>query len=135
MNRFGFRYMFVILFLICCVTISGCGPQDAPRGDITGSVQYKGQPVATGCVSLYSPTGGTGSSGDIQADGTFAIKGIPTGSYQVSIAPQPPVPPAPGETPKPQPKFVLPVKYADGASSGLTSDVKEGPNELKLDLK
>ncbi len=125
----------MLVLLACCVTLAGCGPKEAPRGDISGSVSYQGKLIETGCISLYSPTNGLGSSGDVQSDGSFSLKGIPVGSYQVSVMPPQPVPPAPGETPKPQAKFPLPAKYAESTSSGLTFDVKKGANELKLDLK
>lgn len=134
MNHSGYRYLLVMLFMVGFVAF-GCGPKDVPRGEVSGSVLYKGKPVTSGNVSLYSPLAGTGSDGTIQPDGSFSIKRIQTGSYQVSVTPPEQVPPAEGETPKPQPKFSLPAKYTQGTTSGLTFEVKEGPNELKLDLQ
>jgi hypothetical protein len=75
--------------------------------------------------------------GEIQSDGSYTmstgeLKGIPHGTYRVSIGGFKPTyesfPPPPGGGPPPPPRVSPPVipiaqKFLDGATSGLTAEV------------
>jgi hypothetical protein len=64
-------------------------------------------------------------------DGTFVVKsGMVPGEYKVTVTPATPTP----ERPDPKDSKV-PEKYRSSETSGLTSKITSGKNELKLDLK
>jgi hypothetical protein len=53
-------------------------------GSVTGKVTYKGQPLPGGTV-VFHPAKGKPAAGTIQADGTYAIQGVPPGLVVVTI--------------------------------------------------
>jgi len=106
---------------------AGCagGP---PTGSVSGKVTCNGAPLSAGVVLFSNPQTGVGASAALDASGTYTIKSIPTGQYQVAI--QPPPPPAPHEMQQASaaPRASIPQKYQDPKKSGLTATVKEGAN-------
>ncbi len=141
--------------VLAAVVVLGCAkggdpnrPQTYPA---TGTVTYNGQPVSEATVLLISTTsGGRGASGMTDASGNFTLTtfeagdGALPGSYKVRItktivedAPaEPGEPTAPGEEPNMgTQKDLIPAKYKDPNESGLTADVKEGPNTFTFELK
>lgn len=123
LNGMSFAVLLIMLF------VSGCGSQP-PSGNVTGTITWKGQPVTEGVVSLYSSQTGTGGNALIQSDGTFHIKNVRLGSYEVQIA-------APEKEPEsPQTKkdsFPIPIKQR--TNNGFTCTVQKGDNQLVLDFK
>ncbi|NLX94909.1 MAG: hypothetical protein GXY83_01905 [Rhodopirellula sp.] len=87
-------------------------------------------------VSVYSSDLGSGASGDILADGTYAISDpLKTGKYAVSVFP-PPEPPPQDEVPVSSDKVYdnIPEKYRDPQKSGLVVDINEGENTLDINM-
>ena len=137
-------------FIVLCAALSGCG---ASKGDITGKVKYKDQPLPYGSVQFKTSTGAAFAS-EIAADGSYTIKGVPAGTVEVEIAC---VDPAMAEfmraqamksrTPealksggKPieidESKYKkIPDKYSNSKTSGLTYDVVGGQQTKDFDLK
>jgi len=115
---------------------AGCGSKTAP---VNGRVKFKdGSDVSVlkgYTVSLEHDEDRISAAGDIEADGTFKLStfspgdGAIPGRHRVAISPADPPPDAP------PPKPVLPQKYRDFGTSGLTVEAKPGPNTPEADLE
>ncbi|MBI3465937.1 MAG: carboxypeptidase regulatory-like domain-containing protein [Planctomycetes bacterium] len=124
------------------IVLAGCGGSDKKIGAVSGKVTYRGQPVSEGSVSLVDTTAGEGAEATLNRDGTFKIEtpegGLPPGTYAVSISP--PIY-EDSSDPKTPPVMVqkkvknIPEKYRSHFTSGLSATVKEGPNEVNLEMK
>jgi hypothetical protein len=85
-------------------------------------------------VSLEPEADRISGAGEIEGDGTFKIStfspndGAIPGHHRVAISPPDPPPDAP------PPKPVLPQKYRDFGTSGLTIEIKPGPNNVEFEL-
>jgi hypothetical protein len=101
---------------------------------VTGTVRYDdGTPVTGGEVTLHpadDPKLPTGVA-YIQPDGRFAVftekpgDGVRTGKYKVGVAP-------PTDDYGPRNPRPIDPKFADPATSGITFEVKPGPNTLDV---
>jgi hypothetical protein len=126
----------------------GCGG----TGEVSGTVKFQGRPLASGSV-LMMGADNRPLYGEIHEDGSYRIKGVPTGTVKVAVNSPPPTlaPQAPGaegrskapepasRTPDPaaDPKglwFAIPEKYGDPLTSGLSREIKKGPNTYDIDL-
>lgn len=140
------------------VVMLGCGDGDRlPTAPVTGKVLFDGKPLAKAEIWLV-PTSEAVKSAKITIrpyartndEGAFTMTsylvddGAPLGDYAVMVLPALPKAgteeelatdtPAEGQ---PQAKLAAPFprKYSDPTTSGLTFTVKEGSNEMNLDLK
>lgn len=143
---------------------SGSDPGRTDTVAVTGTVTYQGAPVEGATVTFQPqspatvPGQGTtqpAAFGTTDAEGHFtlvtppAASGAVPGMYQVTVVkmdapPTPPaepadsanyVPPKEGK-PTPPPKNLLPKKYSQPGTSGLTATVTDDPgkNDFKFDL-
>ncbi|MBX9582320.1 MAG: carboxypeptidase-like regulatory domain-containing protein [Gemmataceae bacterium] len=99
-------------------------PADGAAGEVAGRITSKGQPLAGADVTFVTldrpaPKVVSATTGE---DGTFAAEGLPAGRYVVTVA-------AKGGKP------AVPAKYATTDTSGITAEVKAGPNALDLNLQ
>ena len=139
--------------LSCLVMLSlGCGGAGAPSrpmGDVTGTVTYQEKPVV-GANIVFLPTVRDTPAGAAVTDGAGRYKliiagyqkGVVTGSYKVSIALN-----APYDGPIPEGmnpemakenyrgKPLIPEKYFNPSTSGLTAEVKSGSNTFDFALQ
>jgi hypothetical protein len=120
--------------------LGGCGG-DANMARVKGRVTYDGQPLTTGEVSFSSVDGGRVAMSNIDSKGNYELRtsttvvGVPPGSYKVKILA---VEQKSGmdQDGKPFPaKYLIPEKYGDVATSGLTATVEKGKPEINFDLK
>lgn len=129
----------------------GCG--GSSKGTVSGKVLYKGQPLKGGNVAILSKAGGGNLTSSIQEDGSYSISKVPRGPAVItvetrSIRPVPqkalPGPYAraskdtlpPGLVVGDAARYVpIPEQYADPEKSGLSLDVKGGPQPHDIDLK
>lgn len=142
------------LFAVCAavafaVPLSGCGGGSGLKFQkVSGVVTFEGQPLTKGNVQ-FTPdsskgTRGPMATGAIGPDGKFTLTttnpgdGAQVGFYRVSVncweegAPFDPNNPKP----PPPPKSLIPERYADDSTSGLTAEVKAGAaNEFTFELK
>jgi hypothetical protein len=138
-----------VLVPVACIAAimacAGCGgaPEGPPVGAVTGQVTFEGKPVQAGQVSFVSDKEGRLFTSNIQSGGYKLVSqfgnGIPVGTYNVRVTPPAAEPaslaPAADEKPKVEDAQDIPKKYRDPATSGLTAEVKAGPNTLNFDMK
>lgn len=73
-----------LLGLSTSLFLAGCGSSKKGGAKVSGKVTYAGRPVTGGHIT-FTPPEGTPYQGSINADGTFAFSGVPTGDMKVSI--------------------------------------------------
>ncbi len=142
------RKMSALMVALATVSMLGCGGGGAsgpaapkgPKGSAKVKVTHAGKPVTEGILMLDNGNGSV-ISGKAGADGSFTMNGpqgdsVPVGTYKVSISPET-KPPAPGATTMPGPPKIegVPEKFYSAGTSGVTVEVKEGKQDLTIELK
>jgi hypothetical protein len=134
----------VLTLLLAATWLTGCRRGEA-LVPVSGTVTLQGKPVADGIVTFSSHAKGVYVTARLDAQGHYDVRqaggnGLPPGEYEVAITPA--VPPAlnsqPSASPPPPkgPKLVvIPLKYRDGKTSGLTLIVSETPGTLNVNMK
>lgn len=126
---------------------AGCG-KSVSNGTVSGKVMLEGKPVPEGCTVSFVSDKFT-AAGKVGVGGSYTLldagkPNIPTATYKVSVAP-----PAqqmsdaeydklmsPGGTgAAAPPPAVIPAKFQNPATSGLSYPVQQGPNTIDIDLK
>jgi hypothetical protein len=142
------RTIRLVAVFIPLALLTGCGG----KGDVSGTVNYQGKPVAKGQVTFQGQDGKT-YMGDIQ-DGKYKVSGVPTGTAKIAVTALdesitehfrkmseygrgnkgegPPKAPPPAIDPASM--YLVPQKYADVNSSGLSYEVKSGSNTHNIDI-
>jgi hypothetical protein len=134
----------VLFRLLCCVgvigsTVSGCSSQAV----ISGKVTYKNTPLSGGEVSFIAADGKSRSS-LINSSGDYEVVDAPLGATTIVIVSTR----VQGETGKGSPlvgssgpaapvmvKSVIPQKYNDPSTSGLSYVVQRGRQTKNIDLR
>jgi len=136
------RYTIVLtLGLFAAVALGGCakkgGMETAP---VSGKVTYRGKPLATGTV-MFVPSEGPAATGEINSEGVYKLTtytsgdGAVIGKHKVTITALQGMGDALPEQRSPTPPPLVPAKYLNGESSGLTADVKPRTNnEVNFNL-
>lgn len=127
------RALFVCLVAIVSCFLAGCG-----QTTVIGNITLDGTPLSKGDISFTPVSEGSVLTGQIDSSGNYQLRlgtgtAIPTGSYRVKIVAVEPVAPT-RENPEPLPKLLTPARYGDVSTSGLTADVKAGPNKFDFKL-
>ena len=123
-----------MLAIVCCLTASGCGSSQE-LAPVRGKVTYNGKPLSTGVV-MFQPPSGPPARGRIQSDGTFELEmlgegtGAPLGTNRVRVSSREPL--ADTSTETGLGRLLIPKRYADFATSGLTVEVAAGRTEPYL---
>lgn len=148
----GLRWLLVlcVVGLVPCV---GCGRSDQPPlGRVTGTVQYDGQPVASGTI-VFEVANARSANGTI-ADGKIVDvttydpgDGVPVGEARIAVfatAAGGGAAASPAATPDAKTvidqnymgsaKSLIPDRYNNPATSGLTWTIKAGENVVELNL-
>lgn len=114
--------------------VAGCGPAEPKReyAAVTGTVTYKGEALTTGKI-IFQPVSGPVGVGDINADGTYSLKGE-IGPNTVMITSYEGDPSEEAENKGPPPESLIPPHYGT-PNSGLQFDVEPGENTADFDLK
>ncbi|QDV70001.1 hypothetical protein Poly24_37200 [Rosistilla carotiformis] len=145
-ERLSKTWLDVCVVATCCFALVGCGPSGHPGLiPVSGKVTIDGEPLQTGTVEFIPDTskGTTGqvAFGQIGADGTFQLRtfepndGVKPGSYKVGVQAMEVVPFDPEAPEPPSDKSLIPTRYADAITSGLTAEVKPESNDpLQFEL-
>jgi hypothetical protein len=124
----------LLLVALFSSSLVGCNRGWATK-NVSGAIAYQNKPVTSGVIN-FLPEKGRPLGGGIESDGTYSVK-LPPGKYQVRIdAPAPP--PAGFKEGMPMPKLtppLVPEKYANFASSGLTATIEEQGSSQQVDFK
>ena len=131
------------LLAVCAAAVTGFLPgcsSEPKRLKVSGTVKYKGTPLASGSIT-FTPDGAGGSMGGATIkDGTFempAVSGLLAGKYKVSVSqPDPKGAAKEGDAPgaSRDAKELIPEQY--NTKTELTAEVKSiGPNEFTFELK
>jgi hypothetical protein len=141
-----------LLALVACSLLAapllGCrGGNSLPMAEASGAVMLDGVPLTKGNVRFMPDnskgTQGPMATGQIGADGKFVLMtsepgdGAQVGFYKVVVNCWEETPFDPNN-PKaaPPPKSLIPTRYADERTSGLTAEVRsDAPNEFTFNLK
>ncbi len=132
---------------------AGCGSAGAPShknleksatAPVTGIIKFQGKAVGKAAVSFQSASGTVSPRGVTDASGMFSLStygtndGAPVGIYRVVVAVSGVEEISPGVL-APEPaggfKSPIPTKYANPTTTDISVEVKEGPNNLTIDLK
>jgi len=132
---------------VAIVAVSGCsGVKTPPVGQVGGVVTLDGQPLTKGQVQ-FVPDSSKGTKGRmavglIGTDGRFALTafkpgdGALVGFHKVVIICEEDVPAFDPKVAPPPPKSLIPVRYTDVKTSGLTAEVKSaGKNDFTFALE
>jgi hypothetical protein len=141
-------------FCLALPMATGCGGPGGPQGKVHGKATYQGKPINGGStVSFLSESGGA-AAGKVEADGSYQLRSmngdnIPAGKYKVLISP----PALPDRTPEEAMKASMPAEIGKNSVKGpvadptipdqyraitttpLSYEVKQGDNEINLELK
>ena len=127
-----------------CVMSCGCGGPTISK--VAGTVTYKGKPLEFGKV-FFAPMDQTipPAQSVIQSDGTYSLEvqgdrkapiaGAYAGEYRVWISCYPYHKPGWAGNPLAQSKSLIPEKYENVNTSGLTASVGKGPNTFDFALE
>lgn len=126
------------------VAAGGCGsksdyPDTVP---VYGLVSYNGAPVTRGTITFVSAEGHS-ATGQIESDGSYRLStfapndGAVPGSHRVMIVADTSNPNLiPGSSPGYEaPQDLVPAKYKDVNTSGLTAEVSAEKPEITFDLE
>ena len=130
--------MLVALSLATAV-LAGCSKNGGLiTAPVKGKVTFKGKPLPNGTV-MFVPGEGPAATGEIGSDGAYrlttgSIDGAVLGNHKISITALADIGSALPEQRNPTPPSLLPAKYLSHETSGLTAEVKQGNNEVNLEL-
>ena len=114
--------------VVLALAAAGCGRR---LGDVSGNVAVDGRPLDYGIVNLVG-SGGAASAPIL--DGRFEAGGVPLGGVKIAVRALPrPVVAAPAAGGN-RPFAPLPARYMSPDDSGLTRDVKPGPQRHDIVL-
>lgn len=135
--------LFLVLFLVAGCSDSDSGPPEpeGPKGTVTGQVTYNGTTINEGSLTLDSGKGYI-LGARINPDGSFELFGpngreVVAGKYKVGVTPSLPLPTMPGERVSlpPQDTNALPEKFYSPYTSEVEVEIKEGEQDIVIELK
>jgi hypothetical protein len=138
-----------VLLGVALGMVIGCGSSGPQMGRVSGKVTYQGQPVANATVTFLpdaagsqSATGITDASGEYQLSTFGKNDGALVGKHRANVvaraAFEGKLPPGAGEAMLEEfqsvGKPLIPQKYFNVETSGLSFDVQSGSNQIDLVL-
>jgi len=151
----------VATFVTVGIVLTGCSNSDRPPTyPVTGTVTSQGQPVA-GAAITFVPTGtdGEAASAITDSEGKYSLTtweagdGARSGQYRVKVSKQQQVTVDPSKmvknlsieeeqkiyventNPPPPPKSLIPSKYENDQTSGLTHTVEKKPTTFDIKIE
>lgn len=117
--------------------VTGCGKR---TGEVSGTVSYQGQPVSSGSVTFFDKNNQVVGSSVITA-GKYKVQQVPVGAVTITVISAPPPSKVKKGTAPPDKDAVsadegvaIPPEYGKPDKSGLTYQVKPGPQKHAIEL-
>ena len=136
------RYMPIISLILL---LSGCGDDGRGLAPVSGTVRYKGKPLANAYITFVpdedavrSASATTDQNGHYRLTTFDANDGARIGKHRVSVRAeeQPEGPPlAADDINRKRGKLLTPVEYTNVETSGLTAEVAKKNNVIDFNLK
>ena len=137
------RNVLAITCIFCALAFFGCQSNEQNVMEVQGRVNYQGQPVSTGTISFSPKSAAVGTAqrpatAVLEPNGTYRLKafrsrfGMPPGEYAVSVLSY-----EGSMMEKEKIKYLVPKKYSDTLTSGLTATVpndQSGTLEVNFDI-
>ena len=145
---FGHRFG-LALTAICCCGLLGCRAKQGqlPTAQVTGRVTLRGVPLTRGEIKFFpvqvSGEGVRVAYGTLDAEGRYCLStyrqgdGAILGDHRIAVESSEETSPGFGKTEAMarQSKWLIPARFADPQTSGLTAHVEKGRNTFDFDLK
>jgi hypothetical protein len=124
---------------LVALAAAGCGPSAPELHPVTGRVVFKDGRVIEGAMVEFVSENGFGARAKTGPDGRFELatdgrKGAVKGTHRVAVVQMLVVDGAGPHLTKDHARHVIHSKYASLNTSGLTREVKVGPNDFLLEL-
>lgn len=120
-----------ILLLLLLALMPGCGGQHLPT--LMGKVLLDGKPVADAAI-VFAPVQGPVAYALADQEGNYEVqvgskKGLPQGPYRIAVNVL-----GINQQEESSTAVIVPEKYGDLETSGLTFDVQPGKNTFEIHL-
>lgn len=146
------RFLLAMFACVLLSLVSACGRSDrGPVAPVEGTVTYRGKPLAAGTIVFEvpkaRPANGKIVDGKITEVTTYDPgDGVPVGSARVAVFAQadragatksssPGQPVTMGANYMDSGKSLIPAKYNNPATSGLSAEIGKGRNTIELKLE
>lgn len=129
--------------LAICLTalIVGCSNGNMKTAVVKGKITFNGKAVPIGTISFVPEGNKPAATGQIQKDGSYELStygdgdGAVLGKHTVMIIAVDAQEGALPEDKNPVPPAIIPDKYFNNQTSGLTANVEDKVNEINFELK
>jgi len=140
-DKFQTRRMLYAAVLCCLAGLAGCGSSGRETIEVQGTVTLDGQALADAAVMFSGPEGASPATARTDAQGRFTIQAVPGSNSAAVSKTQTPGNAAVGEDglmpatgAVAAPVSLVPKRYADFRTSGLTVEVAGGMAAVELKL-
>jgi hypothetical protein len=116
----------------------GCAGRDQKVREVRGTVSYKGEPLQSGTVRAVGPNNEVAFA-VVQGDGSYILTDVPAGEVKIGVQ-QGNEPRSVGDSSgkkadkAARPAVVLPQKYYDPETSGVTRTITHETTTLDIDF-
>jgi len=124
--------VFLLVVLPTVAIFVGCGSDRPDRVPVSGQVLIDGQPLGGGTIRLY-PASARPATARIGPDGRFTLKTFETGDGAV-LGTHPVTVASIEEFSDTKRRWLVPKKYADPGTSGLTATIDDATDSLIIEL-
>ena len=124
-SRFNLLAIALVMF-----SLSGCGgPPPEPTGTLSGTVKSGGEPCGDCRITVYNPTTLKTSGAVVDESGTYEVKNLTFGDYEISMY----------QTPTNAVVEVfderIPKKFRNTKTSGLKASITSEEPSVTLDIE
>jgi hypothetical protein len=138
---------YAVVLLFVCIALTSCSevePLEVTNATLQGTVTYQGKPVPYALVIAVSTAGTSSATANADADGKYSMTNVPLGGVQIAVNTAAGkgmmmgkmMSKQKGGQAGPAPQMVdVPEKFFKPESSGITTNIVDGPNTFNVELK